>query len=109
MPQGPTTKSSNRKIAFALLHAELFPEFSTLTLDQNVPWGPHYGLCIEVDQSPLLVTGNVLCSPRDLPMANSNNIWTNLNQCQQYKNIMLRASSLQTNLPNQNAEQEWPF
>ena len=33
----------------------------------------------------MVVTGKVLCSPRDLPIAEFNKIWTNLNQYQQYE------------------------
>ena len=55
-PQGPTTKRSDRKIDFALVHPDLFPIFSAFGFDHEVPWGPHYGLLIEVDDAPLLVT-----------------------------------------------------
>ena len=85
VPQGPTTKRSDRKIDFALLHPDLFPIFSAFGFDHEVPWGPHYGLLIEVDDAPLLVKGLVLCCPRDLPMADFNKGWKQLTQYQQYK------------------------
>ena len=75
VPQGPTIKGANRKIDFALLHVDLFPLFSAFCFDFNVPWGPHYGLLIEANDAPIVVTGNVLCNPRDLPMANFKSVW----------------------------------
>ena len=85
VPQGPTTKSSDRIIDFALVHADIFDSFSALCIDNMVPWGPHYGLGISVAQSPMLITGNVMCIPRDLPMADFKIAWNALNQYQQYK------------------------
>ena len=76
-PQGPTAKRSNT-IDFALLHPDLFPIFSAFGFDHEVPWGPHYGLLIDVDDAPVTVKGLVLCCPRDLPMAEFNIVWKQL-------------------------------
>ena len=61
VPQGPTTKTSDGQLALAILPPELFPVFSAWGVDHEVPWGPRYGLLIEVDNVPLPVTGLVLC------------------------------------------------
>ena len=50
-----------------------------------VPWGPHYGLDISVAQDPMLITGSVMCTPRDLPMGDFKIAWNSFNQYQQYK------------------------
>ena len=84
-PQGPTTKSSNIMIDFALVHFDLFALFSAFGIDNMVPWGPHYGLDISVAQDPMLITGSVMCSPRDLPMGDFKIAWETFNQYQQYK------------------------
>ena len=41
----------------------------------QVPWGPHYGLKLDIHADIKTVHGQVLCVPKSLPMEDFQNIW----------------------------------
>ena len=79
IPQGPTSKQSNRIIDFCIVSTSIFPLFSAIRLVFKVPWGPHYGMLLDIAATPLAVKCLKQIFPKDLPLMDFNKEWNTLN------------------------------
>ena len=85
VPAEPTLQNSEKIIQFALVSPCLFPVCSAIAVDHDVPWFPHYGLIVNFAAKPMLIKATVLCKPKQLPMADFQTNWQNLNEYQKYQ------------------------
>ena len=78
LPSGPTSKHSDRIIDLTLCSLSIFPFFSAIRLVYKVPWGPHYGMLLDMAATPLLVTCLKQVFPMSLPLVEFNQEWNAL-------------------------------
>ena len=79
VPQGPTSKQSHRVINFCKVRIEIVPLFSAIELVHKVPWGPRYGLRLDIAAGPLAIK-YLEHFPRDLPLIEFDKEWDTLNE-----------------------------
>ena len=82
VPCESTLKNSEKIIQFVMLSPCLFPVCSSITIDHNTPWFPHYGLIVSFAAEPMAITANVQCKPQNLPMDDFQAQWKLLNDFQ---------------------------
>ena len=78
LPSGPTSKQSDRIIDFMLCSASIFPLFSAIRLVHKVPFGPHFGMLLDIAATPLLVTCLKQIFPKGLPLVEFKIEWNTL-------------------------------
>ena len=81
---GSVTLSQDRVIDFGLISLDIQFMFLEALFVPGVPWGPHGGIIFKLVCNPLDITGQVLCTPKALPMQVFNERWAHLNQFEQY-------------------------
>ena len=75
-PGGTTISSAeDRPIDFVLVSYSISKLINKVEIIHQVPWGPHYALSISVKANVKLVTGQVLCVPKALPVDDFLKIW----------------------------------
>ena len=85
IPGATTTLSSatNSLIDFCLVSIELSDFIVSVMLVKGLPWAPHFGLLVQLNDRPRQLNANVLVSPCALPMELFNTEWNKLDTSQQ--------------------------